>query len=100
MTAILAVLDSHRSTLRQAARICLRMLARRKSRRRDQVARLSLNERRASLADKQPGADDARTQGRAAMAKSGDRRASGHAFEAVAGNGLIDRRALLGRGVV
>ena len=34
------------------------------------------------------------------MAKSGDRRASGHAFEAVAGNGLIDRRALLGRGVV
>ena len=34
------------------------------------------------------------------MAKSGDRRASGQAFEAVAGNGLIDRRALLGRGVV
>jgi sulfane dehydrogenase subunit SoxC len=34
------------------------------------------------------------------MAKSGDRRESSQAIEAVAGNGLIDRRALLGRGVV
>src|SRR6516164_1197337 len=39
-------------------------------------------------------------RGGRAMAKSGDRRASGQAFEAAAGNGLIDRRALLGRGVV
>jgi sulfane dehydrogenase subunit SoxC len=34
------------------------------------------------------------------MAKSGDRHTGGQAVEAVAGNGLIDRRALLGRGMV
>ena len=34
------------------------------------------------------------------MAKSGDRHSGGQDIEAVAGNGLIDRRALLGRGMV
>jgi sulfane dehydrogenase subunit SoxC len=34
------------------------------------------------------------------MAKSGDRNARGETLQAAAGNGLIDRRALLGRGMV
>ena len=34
------------------------------------------------------------------MAKSRDRKARGQILQAAAGNGLIDRRALLGRGVM
>src|SRR5580700_4589408 len=61
--------------------------------------------RGASLLAKHRAVENAQTPGRAVMDKSADRiarkrDAGKQALEAVAGNGLIDRRALLGRGVV
>src|SRR5665213_3491038 len=44
--------------------------------------------------------DNVRTRGEAVMARSGDRHTRDQALQAAAGNGLIDRRALLGRGMI